>query len=64
MTSACVFGFVDTLLRRNSEVKKTSDSELNSFANFSRISDEDIMKDQEDVEKSLTHKLMSRIDIT
>ena len=45
-------------------VKKTSDSELNSFANFSRISDEDIMKDQEDVEKSLTHKLMLRIDIT
>ena len=37
------------------------DSESNSFANLSRISDEDIKEeDQEDVEESLTHKLMSR----
>ena len=40
----------------------SSDSEPNSFSNLSRISDEDIMKeDQEDVEKSLTHKLTSRL---
>ena len=38
----------------------SSDSEPNSFANLSRISDEDIEEeDQEDVEESLTHKLMS-----
>ena len=67
MTSVCVFRFVYTLpLRRNSEVKKiSSDSEANSFANLSRISDEDIMEgNQEDVEESLTHKLTSRVDIT
>ena len=67
MTSVCVFRFVYTLpLRRNSEVKKIpSDSESNSFANLSRISDEDITEeDREDVEESLTHKLMSRIDVT
>ena len=53
-------------LRRNSEVKKmSSDSESNSIANLSRISDEDIMeKDEEDVEESPTHKLMSRVDVT
>ena len=43
----------------------SSDSELNSFANLSRISDEDIEEeDQEDVEESLTHKLTSRFDVT
>ena len=43
----------------------SSDSESNSFTNLSRISDEDIMEeDREDVEESLTHKLMSRIDVT
>ena len=54
------------LLRRNSEVKKiSSDSESNSFANLSRISDEDIMeKDLEDVKESLAHKLTSRVDVT
>ena len=42
----------------------SSDSESNSFANLLRISLEDIMEeDQEDVEESLTHKLMSRIDV-
>ena len=48
------------------EVKKIlSDSELNSFTNVSRISDDDIKEeDQEDVEESLTHKLTSRIDVT
>ena len=59
--------FVYTLpLRRNSEVNKiSSDSESNSFANLSRISDEDIMQeDQEDVGESLTQKLTSRIDVT
>ena len=59
MTSVCVSGyFFYTLpLRRNSEVKKvSSDSESNSFANLSKISDKDIMKeDQEDVEESLAH---------
>ena len=47
MTSVCVFRFVYTLpLRRNSEVKKiSSDSESNSFATLSRISDEDIMEE-------------------
>ena len=67
MTSVCVFRFVYTLpLRRISEVKKTSsDSESHSFANLSRISDKDIMEeDQEDVEESLTHKLTSRVDVT
>ena len=59
--------FVYTLpLRRNSEVNKiSSDSESNSFANLSRISDEDIMQeDQEDVGETLTQKLTSRIDVT
>ena len=43
----------------------SSDSEPNSFANLSWISDEDIMEeDQEDVEESLTHKLMSCVDAT
>ena len=67
MASVCVFRFVYTLpLRRNSEVNKiSSDSESNDFASSSRISDEDIMeKDWEDVDKSLTHKLTSRIDVT
>ena len=67
VTSVCVFRFVYTLpLRKNSEVKKvSSDSESNSFANLSRISDEDIMEgNQEDVEESLTHKLTSRVDVT
>ena len=43
--------------------KISSDSESNSFANLSRIPDEDIMEeDLEDVEESLTvHKLTSRI---
>ena len=60
--SLCVYTLP---LRRNSEVKKmSSDSELNSFANLSRISDEDIEEeDQEDVEESLTHKLTSRFDV-
>ena len=63
----CVFKFVYTLpLRRNSEVKNmSSDSEPNSFADLSRITDENIMEeDQEDVEESLTHKLTSRVDVT
>ena len=67
MTSVRVFRFVYTLpLRRNSQVKKiSSDSESNSFANLARISDEDIMEeDQEDVEESLTHKLTSSVDVT
>ena len=67
MTSVCVFRFVYALsLRRNSEVKKmSSDSESNSFANLSRISDKDIMEeDLEDVKKSLTHKLTSRVNVT
>ena len=67
VTSVCLFRFVYTLpLRRNSEFKKmSSDSESNSFTNLSRISDEDIMEeDQEDVEESLTHKLTSRVDVT
>lgn len=42
--------FYTLLLRRNSEVKKTSsDSESNIFANLSSSSDEDIM--EEDVEE-------------
>ena len=67
MTSVCVVRFVYTLpLRGNSEVEKTSsDSDLNSFANLSRISDKDIMEeDKEDIEESLTHKLTSCIDVT
>ena len=67
MTSVFVFRFVYTLLlRRNSGVKKISSySESNSFANLSRISDEDIMEEhQEDVEESLTHKLTPRVDLT
>ena len=67
VTSVCVFRFVYTLpLRKNSEVKKvSSDSESNSFANLSRISDEDIMEeDLEDVKESLAHKLTSRVDVT
>ena len=66
VTSICLFRFVSTLLLgRNSEVKKISDFESNSFTNLSRISDKDIMEeDQEDVEGSLTHKLTSRVDIT
>ena len=66
MTSVCVFRFVYTLpLRRNSEVKKiSSDSKLTSFANLSRIPDEDIMEeDLEDVEESLSHKLTSCVDV-
>ena len=43
----------------------SSDSESNSFANLSRISDNNILEeDQEDVEESLTHKLTSRIYVT
>ena len=43
----------------------SSDSGLNISANLSRISDENIKEeDQEDVEESLTHKLMSRFDVT
>ena len=62
-----MFRFVYTLpLRRNPLVKKIySESESNSFANLARISDEDIMEeDQEDVEESVTHKLTSSIDVT
>ena len=37
----------------------SSDSESNSFANLSRISDEDIEEeDQEDVDESLTHVML------
>ena len=67
VTSVCVFRFVYTLpLRRNSELKKiSSDFESNSFTILSRISDEDIIKeDQEDGEESLTHILTSHIDAT
>ena len=66
-TSVCVFRFVYTLpLGRNSELKKiSSDFDSNSFAILSRISEEDIIKeDQKDGEESLTHKLTSRIDAT
>ena len=62
-----MFRFVYTLpLRRNSEVKKlSSDFESNSFANLSKISDKDVMEeDQKDVEESLSHKLTSRVDAT
>ena len=64
--SLCVQVCLHLALRRNSEVKKmSSDSESNSFSNLSRITDEDIKeKDEEDVEESPTHKLMSRIDVT
>ena len=42
----------------------SSDSESNSFANLSRISDKDIKEeDQEDVEESLTHKLTPCFDV-
>ena len=42
----------------------SSDSESNGFANLLRISDEDVMEeDQEDVGESLTHKLTSRFDV-
>ena len=41
----------------------SNDSEWNSFADLSRISNEDIMEEnEEDVEESLTHKLTSRFD--
>ena len=49
-----MFRFVYTLpLKRNVKVKKmSSGSESNSFANLSRISDEDIKEeDQEDMER-------------
>ena len=62
-----MFRFVYTLpLRRNSEVKKiSSDFESNSLANLSKISDKDVMEeDQKDVEESLSHKLTSRVDAT
>ena len=43
----------------------SSDSEPNSFADLSRITDENVMEeDQEDVEESLTHKLTSGVDVT
>ena len=43
----------------------SSDSEANSFANLSRMSNEDIMEeDLEDFEESRTHKLTSRVDVT
>ena len=43
----------------------SSDSEPNSFANLSRISDQDIKEeDQEDFEVFLTHKLTSHFDFT
>ena len=42
----------------------SNDSESNSFADLSRISNEDIMEEnEEDVEESLTHKLTSRVDV-
>ena len=41
----------------------SSDSESNTFPNSSSSFEEGIMEeDEEDVEKSLTHKLTSRID--
>ena len=62
----CVQVFYALPLRRNSEVKKiSSDSESNSFANLSGISDENMMEeDLEDVKESLTHKLTSRVHVT
>ena len=43
----------------------SSDSELNSFANLSRISDQDIMEeDEENVEESLTHKQTLCVAVT
>ena len=40
------------------------DSEWFSFANLLRSSDEDILEeDEEDVEESITHKLISCIDV-
>ena len=49
-------------LRRNPEVKKiSSDFESNSFANLSRISDENMMEEgQEDVDESLTQTDVTR----
>ena len=42
----------------------SSNSESNSCAKLSRISDEHIMEeDEEDVEESLTHKLTSHVDV-
>ena len=42
----------------------SNNSKWNSYPNLSRISDEDIMEeDEEDVEESLTHKLKSRVDV-
>ena len=67
VTSVCVFRFVyNLLLRKNSQVKKmSSDSDSNSFANLWRSSEEDIVvEDEKDVEESLTHKLMSCVDVT
>ena len=48
--------------RRNSKVKKiASDFESNSFANLSRISDENMMEEgQEDVDESLTQTDVTR----
>ena len=44
--------------------KNGQETESNSFANLARISDKDIMEeDQENVEESLKHKLISRFDI-
>ena len=63
VTSVCVLRFVYTLpLRRNSKVKKiASDFESNSFANLSRISDENMMEEgQEDVDESLTQTDVTR----
>ena len=40
----------------------SSDFEWNSFSDLLRSSDEDIM--EEDVEESLTHKLMSHVEVT
>ena len=43
----------------------SNESESNSFADLSKISNEDIMEEnEEDVEESLTHKLTSRVDVT
>ena len=43
----------------------SGESKSNSFANLSRISDEDTKQgDQEDVEECPTHKLTSRFDVT
>ena len=42
----------------------SSDSESNSFANLSRISDEHIRRKTRKMLKNLTHKLKSRVDVT